>query len=655
MRKRIAVLMAKPDNNLQVEFLDTVFVEAKKADVDILVFTSFSLDAGSEEFSIGEANIFNLPNYDMIDGVIVLPDSINYKDYCIKLEDYLYENYKDKVLFVEGESRYFPVVSVPNFYEIETLTDHFIDIHGCKEIVFMSGWQNHCIAEQRLQGFQQSLTKHGIEFSEKNVVYGDFWYNKGEEAVETILYRYEGKLPDAIICASDTMAISVQDALEKRGYHVPEDVLLAGYDANGNGITRRYSVTSVICDIEIVGITAFQAIMAISDGKVPKLECEKRDVKLVLTNSCSCQQNLDNGVDKKIVYKTAYEDDYGFHSGFNFMMESMIGAPDLEECLWKADWYTHYIERFDDYYLCLCENWENYEGIQGVPYQVDGYAEQMLLVHEKHPESHRVDLERTFPVSIMLPDLMEEKEESRAYFFSPIHFNDRCFGYAVLSYKDATKRFSTNYCMWLRNLNNVLESIRKERTINMMYKKIKRMYAEMHDNAVRDLLTGIYNRNGFNIYAKPMLDKAIEESKNIILIAGDLNCLKYINDTYGHNSGDIALIEVANALKKSLEDYEDDTYAKSFRMGGDEYTQILVGNFNMNMAQKQCEKINDYLEQYNANHKSSFPIYLSLGAICVQPQEGMTVESLVSIADKKMFENKKKMKIKTGFNYSRNE
>ena len=125
-----------------------------------------------------------------------------------------------------------------------------------------------------------------------------------------------------------------------------------------------------------------------------------------------------------------------------------------------------------------------------------------------------------------------------------------------------------------------LESLRRHR--NLMY-----LYKKMEDNAVTDLLTGIYNRNGFNLYTEDILKSVKNKGEDLILILGDMNNLKYINDTFGHMEGDFAIKSVAEAFKEAC--FKEDCGKKfsCFRIGGDEY--VLIGGTNS--AEEEIERI----------------------------------------------------------------
>ena len=102
-------------------------------------------------------------------------------------------------------------------------------------------------------------------------------------------------LPQAIACANDAMAVSVYKALEERGYRIPEDILLTGFDHSGNASSGDYPITSAMRNIGEIAEKAMQYIFTewgLTD--LPTFEAKQR---LVINKSCGCK------IEKKQVYQ----------------------------------------------------------------------------------------------------------------------------------------------------------------------------------------------------------------------------------------------------------------------------------------------------------------------------------------------------------------
>ena len=117
-----------------------------------------------------------------------------------------------------------------------------------------------------------------------------------------------------------------------------------------------------------------------------------------------------------------------------------------------------------------------------------------------------VQLDNWFDTSLMLPRIYEPRDYATAYIFTPLHFKDRCFGYSVLSYGGVPRSYDTTFRKWIKNVNSSLESLRRQIKLQYMYKRMEQM-------AVTDMLTGLYNRNGFNLYSAEEFKKAQENGE----------------------------------------------------------------------------------------------------------------------------------------------
>lgn len=642
-RKRIGVFMAQPESFYQRQLMEGITSEAFSFNMDVLVFASFLKKGGLDVFQVGEKNIFTLPNMDLLDAVIVVPDVIQLEGSFEYIEENLLANFNKPVVYIDSKSDKYFNICCDEDRDIDLLITHLVKVHNCKRIAFMTGYEYHPHAINRLNSFKKSMAGLKLEVDDSLIFYGDFWYGKGEEVAEKLVAL--DKLPDAIACGSDTMALSVLRALEARGVKVPEDIIVTGYDADGDGIDQRHFVTSVPKSNKATAVNAVRYIYNKLCGINIEFEPVKHS-KLITTHSCGCSKSKESIKNQGMfICGCAYDNNDGFYSGYNFMLENTIGAVDLTDCLWKIDWYTLYLDNFDDFYICLCDGWNNphtaYNG-----YLKTGYTDKMYLVYDhSKPHEEAVDLDRTFPVSEMLPDIDKERDHPSVFYFLPMHFNNRCFGYSVLLLGNKEQELCQTLSQWMRNINTSLESLRRQ--TNLIY-----MYQKMEDSAVMDLPTGLFNRNGFNIYSQQMLEKAISEDNEFLLVIGDLNCLKYINDAYGHTAGDSAIVKVAQAF---LETANGNTESRRcFRIGGDEFVKILVGQYgNEQDIEYEMQCIRDYLDEYNKNSNLDYPVQVSLGVFSRKLTEKDTIDSILTEADKKMFADKQRIKQATGFDHKR--
>lgn len=166
----------------------------------------------------------------------------------------------------------------------------------------------------------------------------------------------------------------------------------------------------------------------------------------------------------------------------------------------------------------------------------------------------------------------------------------------------------------------------------------KQLEEELKKISNTDSLTGLYNRRGFITLAEHTMSLAKRLRKNLILIFIDLDNMKWINDNLGHNVGDLALKETADILKKTFR--ENDLIA---RIGGDEFVALGVVEKEED-KDEVLNRLRAKVEASNERKDRNFKLSLSIGTVFHTPDSNYSIEELLEIADKLMYEEKKKKK-----------
>lgn len=161
------------------------------------------------------------------------------------------------------------------------------------------------------------------------------------------------------------------------------------------------------------------------------------------------------------------------------------------------------------------------------------------------------------------------------------------------------------------------------------------MYLEVHALSLSDGLTGLYNRRGFVTLAEQQLKVARHTERGLILVYADLDRLKHINDTYGHQVGDEALVQTAEILERTFR--ASDILA---RIGGDEFAALAVrgSDEGVDMISARLEKT---LADHNAARQQPYELSISIGATFFDPKEPLSIEDMMTKADQAMYEQKR--------------
>lgn len=157
--------------------------------------------------------------------------------------------------------------------------------------------------------------------------------------------------------------------------------------------------------------------------------------------------------------------------------------------------------------------------------------------------------------------------------------------------------------------------------------------AELENLSLVDDLTGLYNRRGFLALARHQSRLALRNRTPFSIAFLDLDGLKQINDTLGHQTGDQALVEAAGLLKACFR--TSDILA---RIGGDEFA-VFVADANEN---ETTARIEERLDAHRTASHRTYHLSFSMGIVSSSLQENPTVENLLTRADSLMYEQKRK-------------
>jgi diguanylate cyclase (GGDEF)-like protein len=148
-----------------------------------------------------------------------------------------------------------------------------------------------------------------------------------------------------------------------------------------------------------------------------------------------------------------------------------------------------------------------------------------------------------------------------------------------------------------------------------------------------DPLTEVYNRRSLNEIANGFISRARRSQKPLTFLLVDADHFKQINTRFGHLTGDMVIAEIATLLKTSVRGSD-----AVFRYGGDEFL-VILSDTDKRGAGTVVDRISKSLTDWNAaNHLKQFSLSLSIG--CAEWTEGRTVDEVLDLADKNMYQMK---------------
>lgn len=158
---------------------------------------------------------------------------------------------------------------------------------------------------------------------------------------------------------------------------------------------------------------------------------------------------------------------------------------------------------------------------------------------------------------------------------------------------------------------------------------------ELRSLALTDDLTGLYNRRGFLAVATQQMRLMRRKGEGLLLFFADVDNLKAINDSFGHQEGDFALVRTADALEQTFRD--SDMLA---RLGGDEFAALAVDASGEN-EEAILRRLEENL-RISCVDESRYQLSLSVGVAKLDPHRLVSIGELLEQADRSMYADKKK-------------
>ena len=272
---------------------------------------------------------------------------------------------------------------------------------------------------------------------------------------------------------------------------------------------------------------------------------------------------------------------------------------------------------------------ENMDALPELPedtYQTEGYPEEMALVYPPLDGTNRLQL--NLKEILSLPQTEATKGQN-IYQFCPLHFREREIGFLIITNCDYLLEHQFLF-ETLNALQTSMEALYARLTLRKMNKQLSQLY-------IHDSLTGLYNRMAYEKLAMPLFHQCMQEKRPVGIMFVDADHLKYINDTFGHDMGNLAISSIASVLRQHCP-----AESVSIRYGGDEFV-CVIPDYDKQKIQELAHTLLNSLEVFSANSRVGFPIEASIGWV-IADDPGLTLNDYINLADEKMYSEKKARK-----------
>jgi len=285
--KRVGFILASIHTGSSPKLWTRLAQRAQEDNGSFFVFPGGKLNPqpGSEN---QRNSIFSLANSDNLDGLISWASTIGGTVSIPELTQF-HQKYENFPLVTIGQKiENHPVVDFDAYAGMKDLVHHFAEVHNAKKIAFIHGPENHTSAADRFRGYLDALKECGLPVNDK-IITSPFAWSEGELAIAE-LYEDRKLVPgkdfDVLLAASDMMAFAAVSYLENRGFKIPKDLMVGGFNDSLESQIASSPFSTVHMPYEEIALTAHDMMHNLLKGDVA-LDNSISSYK-VIRESCGC-------------------------------------------------------------------------------------------------------------------------------------------------------------------------------------------------------------------------------------------------------------------------------------------------------------------------------------------------------------------------------
>ena len=647
-RKRIAIMLDYLTSEYSEELLKGIDKCCAENDVDSICFVSGELKYKRNGFSYQYVSVTSLIRPNFVDGVILISGTQMHNVSSEFFIDYVKSLKIPNLVNVSTVLSGIPSVISDAPESFAGLIDYLIQNQNAKKILFMSVNSISVEAQERIKIFYDVLSKHNISKEDVVVLTGKFDYPSAQKALENYYEENHSFDFDTIIALNDDMAFACIDFCRKLGLQVPEDVIVSGFDDLPRSSISNLPLTTVNQRLNAQGYAAAKLLLEKAAGKKVEL-VNKIPANAVLRasternpykNKEKTSENVQTISEKDSAYEwfvkrnQLYEATRFYTDISNDMSLAQLKKV-LNRDLPKFDVKSLFIAIYES--PCVMEKPFDYFELPAKAVVFAAYDTESKFVFDRY-EDELVFNPQKEVVPKKFAHLVHGDMICIALFKGNVNY-----GYMIFN-KGNTDL--TVYDILSRTISSLIASVFSYKVAVDEQNKLLDSWMKTDLMASTDELTGIKNRRSFfNVGSATMMYAEAVDQTGLVIFC-DMDGLKSINDTYGHDEGDIAIKAEADILVKNFR--KDDLVA---RIAGDEFAIICQG-ISLNDFEPIRQNIENDCEKWSKDNNKPYMLSISMGAQKYPSKDvGFNLEKLLSLADNSLYKikklkkrNKKKLK-----------
>ena len=627
-----------------------VSLACQEKSAELIVFSIGRLQDISGAFDYQNIAVSSFISSRNLDGAIFISGAIMHTLTKAEVASYIKSFKPLPVANISMELPGIPSVIVENRDAYESIITELVTRQNCHKFGILSVRGNSSEVKNRVKNIKSILGEYGIGDDEITVWKSTLSYTPALEDLRAV-YKAIGVFDyDAILCMNDEMAFAAMDFCTEIGRKVPDDVAIVGFDNLANSDTCIPTLSTIKQNFEGQGYLAGMNLIR----EINKKPADKLSVisAIPVMRESSCRVPYDK--EALHVRNCEFESDevkpyLRTNTGFEWYRKKgeFYQTTNFYTQMQSDMTYDQLRNRINDdvrsFGITACAIVLYEKPIEAaVPFDYFHLPKNAHLFAGFDDKTGFDSTQEKKPMKIspkdqMLPDDVISIDSDGVMVFALFHSTLQ-YGYIVI--RPGTYD-SIIYDLFVKLLSSTIASVYSFSLAHSETSRVRKKIDELDLIASTDELTGLYNRRGFYSFGETTLKFAKAMGQSGIILYCDMDGLKKINDDYGHEEGDRAILAESIILKSNFR--SNDIIA---RIGGDEFAIICPG-----LTKKALKAIRAHIDEdcriWSGGNEIGFSLSISMGFVAYPSHKmGYKITPLLSEADSLMYMEKRSKKLK---------
>ena len=631
-KARIGLMVNDTNSDYVKEILDGAYSYCLEKESSLFIFNIGEVNFSYHPFDYQHKVVTQFCNKANIDGLIVCSAVLDIHSEKAEFEAFLKTFDSVPIVSIGSKISGRPSILCDPKPGIQRIMEELVDRQKCKKICVLGRIPGSREARERTETIAAFLKKKGIRFDERFIIDGNFTYEGSLKPLEDY-YEEKGTFDfDAVVSLNDDMAFAALDFCARHKIKVPEQVRVTGFDNVPRAEFSHPPLATVNQNLFEQGRSAVEALLDMLQKKRVPGEIFVKTAA-ILRESCAGSKSGSDDENSNIRVGTEWlekKNQFYILNDFLISGQTRLNLPKMRK------YFKDNIERFDVTAAALC--------IYEQPFYLNDKAADTTLPDKafvlssfdsskNYIQNINADPIEFNPRENMLPPGLLDLSFGK-YQTSILSKCENQYGYMVFRHGSCEPLiYSMMAGNFARLVSEAWESTKAEKAAKVQQERT----ARLNLISKTDELTGLLNRRGFMELGQQTIDIAVVLNQGGMVIFGDMDGLKNINDNFGHDAGDRAIKAEAEILKNNFR--ASDIVG---RLGGDEFVIIAAGLGEPRLSVIR-ENIDAACKAWNIIHNEGFELSISFGCKTFD-SDSKSLEEILREADSLLYEEKRQKK-----------